>query len=203
MIKKYFIADNHFYHSNILKYLDRKFQSVEEMDQHMIEQWNLKVPKDGIVYHIGDLAFLTRNAVEEMAKLVEQLNGQIILVTGNHDLIAHKKPDEILKATNKIAQITPYKEIKVQDSEIGEKYKQKIVMSHYPFLRWHHVGQGSWHLFGHVHGTLGQGHTPQALDVGVDGPNITNYQPLSYEEVKTIITRRLLEQEAETKPWKS
>tara|TARA_Y100000310_G_C20698531_1_gene827510 strand:+ start:6571 stop:6885 length:315 start_codon:yes stop_codon:yes gene_type:complete len=53
----YMTADSHFSHENIIKYCDRPFDSVEEMDRTLIDNWNAVVPEDGVVIHAGDFAF--------------------------------------------------------------------------------------------------------------------------------------------------
>ena len=55
--KFYFTADSHFCHENIIKYCKRPFKDVTEHDEELIRRWNEKVPKYGIVFHLGDVAF--------------------------------------------------------------------------------------------------------------------------------------------------
>ena len=40
---RYFISDQHFYHSNIINIDGRLFSSVLEMNEYMIEKWNSRV----------------------------------------------------------------------------------------------------------------------------------------------------------------
>ncbi|OJU81632.1 MAG: hypothetical protein BGO10_08500 [Chlamydia sp. 32-24] len=49
-MKKWFIADTHFSHANIIKYAGRPFASVEEMDRALIENWNKCVGNDDQVF---------------------------------------------------------------------------------------------------------------------------------------------------------
>ena len=196
MTTKWFIGDTHWGHAGILRYQpNRRYSSIEAMDNDYIERWNASVKPGDLVYHLGDLAFVNR--VEDLKEYIDQLNGQIIWVTGNHDHLARKVPAKALMNTiPKLAKIVSYEEITVTDDEIEEGHKQRIIMCHYPLLSWNRKAYGAWHLFGHVHGTLGVGHHLAAVDVGIDRRNETFAQDkfiLSYQDIKTIITRRYLE----------
>ena len=81
--KVFFTSDTHFSHKNIIRYCDRPFASVEEMNKGIITMWNETVPKDGIVFHMGDVCFGGNARWEEM---LSQLNGTIYLIRGNHDM---------------------------------------------------------------------------------------------------------------------
>ena len=76
------ISDTHFGHENIIKYCNRPFGSVEEMDARMIKLWNNVVKKNDIVYHLGDFGVGNK---EYISKIVSKLNGRIFLILGNHD----------------------------------------------------------------------------------------------------------------------
>ena len=75
-------SDHHFCHKNIIKYCDRPFRSVEEMDAMMIRNWNSTVKKDDIVLHLGDFALTSS---EHMKDIRNRLNGTIFIILGNHD----------------------------------------------------------------------------------------------------------------------
>jgi len=78
----FFISDTHFNHTNVIRYCDRPFKTVEEMNETIIKRWNMMVNKDDIVYHLGDFAFSNKEATQE---IVSRLNGKIRLIRGNHD----------------------------------------------------------------------------------------------------------------------
>ena len=83
----WFISDTHFNHTNVIKYSDRPFTTVEEMNEFIIQQWNKKVKKYDIVWHLGDVALHTKP--EELALIMNRLNGRKFLVKGNHDNWPH------------------------------------------------------------------------------------------------------------------
>ena len=79
---KFLISDTHFGHSRIIRYCNRPFKNVDEMDRYLINEWNKVISPDDEVWHLGDLAFGNR---EYIANIVSQLNGKKILILGNHD----------------------------------------------------------------------------------------------------------------------
>lgn len=81
---KYFISDTHFNHANIIKYCNRPFKEVEEMNEYIINRWNSVVNDKDIVYFLGDFCLGNR---ETIIKLGSRLKGQKILIMGNHDRV--------------------------------------------------------------------------------------------------------------------
>ena len=184
--KLFFTSDTHFFHRNIIKYCDRPFETVKEMNEDLITLWNATVPEDGTVFHLGDVS-LTANP-KDLNDLLHKLNGNKYLIIGNHESDALGK-DYIRKHWDGIFDIA---EIFVKDEEVTYK-EQHIVMCHYPMIVWNGSHRGSWQLFGHVHGGLSNKgvikHSVTALDVGVD---CHDYRPISYQEVKERITKQAL-----------
>jgi len=196
----FFTSDSHFSHSNIIAYCKRpwlkdgdydyemdndlakerncgrwksneiKFARTQENDETIIENWNSVVKNKDIVYFLGDFAF-ARNS-EDVEKIIKRLNGTIYLILGNHD----KKP---VKAASGFAWKRDYACI-----YIG---KQKIVLSHYAHRVWDCKHYGSYHLYGHSHGTLPDDEGSYSIDIGVDSHNFT---PISYEQVREIMSKK-------------
>jgi calcineurin-like phosphoesterase family protein len=79
---RYLIADTHFGHANIIKYCNRPFTTVNEMDAEIVRRWNSVVTNEDIVYFLGDFALGQSIRVREYRYM---LNGQIEMVMGNHD----------------------------------------------------------------------------------------------------------------------
>jgi len=190
--KLFFTSDSHFNHAKMIlpTYCDRPFKDAEDMNSELIRRWNKKVPKDGIVFHLGDFAWGSTTGAQ---KLLESLNGTIHLVIGNHDKTVLKKQ----YTRDLFESIQHYVKIRIGDKDaIGGKGYQEIVLMHYPILAWDKIRHGAWHLFGHEHGNFkhhtSHGHESHqaCIDVGVDN-EYTDFAPLSYHEVKDIITKKI------------
>ena len=143
---RYFISDLHFYHQNLNEQMDcRGFADGKEMNEYMIRQWNRRVgPKDEVVI-LGDLSVGKGKATNV---IVEQLNGRLILLEGNHDRFLEDKQFD----RSRFEWIGPYLEL--------QDHKRKLVLCHYPILcyngQYRKMRDGSdrtFMLYGHVHNT--------------------------------------------------
>jgi calcineurin-like phosphoesterase family protein len=92
MSKHYFISDTHFGHANILKYENRPFKNIEEMNETLIKNINSRVKKDDFVYFLGDFCFHNglkgkpgEGELHKADYYQKQLNGIWIYCKGNHD----------------------------------------------------------------------------------------------------------------------
>lgn len=81
-MRRFVIADTHFGHENIIRYCDRPFESVEQMDEALISNWNKKVQHDDIIWVLGDFALGSKDYTKS---IIKSLNGRKRLVLGNHD----------------------------------------------------------------------------------------------------------------------
>lgn len=135
MSKNFYIADLHFGHSNIIRYDNRPFKSIKENDETLIANWNRVVTKDDTVYILGDYSWNTHPETD--VKLLKALNGNKVLIMGNHDKIRSDAERACF--------------VKVKDyMEINDN-GTKVVLSHYPILFWNGQFRDSVHLYGHVH----------------------------------------------------
>jgi calcineurin-like phosphoesterase family protein len=172
----WFTADHHFGHANILRFSRRPFPSLEAMNETLIERWNQVVGPQDIVYHLGDMFLMPAS---EARKIRERLNGRICLIRGNHD-----KAAESLKSG--FEWIKDLYELKVEDVEApgGER---RIVLCHYAMRVWNKSHHGSWHLYGHSHGSLADDPNSLSFDVGVD---CHAYTPIGFDQVKQIMATK-------------
>jgi calcineurin-like phosphoesterase family protein len=79
----FFTGCPHFNHTNIIKYCNRPFSSVKEMNQTMIQNWNRVVHKEDDIYVLGDFALCC--TIDWVHDLLKTLNGEKYFITGNHD----------------------------------------------------------------------------------------------------------------------
>jgi len=95
----YFISDTHFGHQNIIKYCDRPFLSLTDMDLVLIRNWNERVQKTDTVFFLGDFC-LSKSSEAPNSKNFDfyrqQLNGNIIFISGNHDNRGNKQAKTII-----------------------------------------------------------------------------------------------------------
>ena len=49
----FFTSDTHFFHEGIIKFCNHPFESVEEMNETLIRNWNETVPEGGMHWLIG------------------------------------------------------------------------------------------------------------------------------------------------------
>ncbi len=168
----YFTSDTHFGHANIIKLSKRPFSSAEEMDEVMISNWNEVVSEEDIIYHLGDFSYRAGKPIEHY---LEQLNGEVRLVIGNHDDPSWRERTDLFTTVSDIEEITVEK-------------KKQVVLCHYPMREWPGAWRGAWHLFGHVHSKLDHNPYGFSLDVGVDSHD---YRPISVERIREIMSERV------------
>lgn len=82
-MKKWFIADTHFYHTNIIKYEKRPFKSTKGMNLALINNWNNLVACNDVVFVLGDFGLST---VNNLRNICYCLNGSKVGIVGNHDI---------------------------------------------------------------------------------------------------------------------
>lgn len=92
----FFVSDTHWFHANILKFKDIDgtpvrpgYDSIDDMNEKLIERWNATIKPNDTVYHLGDVAFRYGS---EFSEVMCRLNGQRRLIIGNHDDVGKLLP---------------------------------------------------------------------------------------------------------------
>jgi calcineurin-like phosphoesterase family protein len=185
--KLWFTSDLHLYHKNITQYCNRPFLTrIEAMNDMLINRWNEVVKEDDDVIIAGD--FIFTSSIELIKSTLERLNGRKWLVYGNHDYQNRLDRDSVKELFYNTSDALDFK---VDDDEMEDGYT-KFHITHYPCEFW---TRGAIHLHGHVHSGPQSNASekltfkPMRYDIGVDN---NNYYPISYENIKIIITKQLL-----------
>jgi calcineurin-like phosphoesterase family protein len=161
-------ADLHLSHRGITKFLradgitkERPFDTVEEMDEALIQNWNSVVaPKDTVVV-LGDVV-INRSALPLLARL----NGSKELVKGNHDVF---RDEEYLHYFTKIHAM---------------RILDNFICTHIPI---HPASIERWvgNIHGHLHSNRVKGGNgeidPRYLCVSMEQIDFT---PVSFEDAK-------------------
>ena len=184
----WFTSDLHFGHRNIIKYCNRPWNTVEEMDEALIHNWNSVVGKNDIVFDLGDFAFASNQRWRE---LVSGLNGKHYLILGNHNVSRYPRDSSMGLFEGVEHQML---------LDIDGRY---VYLNHYPFLcyggAWRNPNNAVYQLFGHIHsGPNSSGKDcdrlmhlfPYQYDIGVDN---NDYKPISWNQVKEIIKKQVEE----------
>lgn len=138
----FYCSDHHIYHK--LRWQSNRrndYESIQELNEQIVENHNRKVGKEDIVYFLGDVIFSLSSDLElKMRDTVGRMNGEKILILGNHDFHNNKK----------IAFSQHFKEIR--EGAVIKDSGNNIHLCHYPLLIWWNKSRGSYHIHGHLHG---------------------------------------------------
>jgi calcineurin-like phosphoesterase family protein len=161
MKQHWFTADHHFGHREAIPCFKRPFSSVDEMNKIFIDKWNQTVQPGDIVYYLGDFWFGSWPGLFrwKLKRTFDALNGQKILIVGNHD-----REGTVALPWMDIAKTA---KITIQG--------QSIHLSHHA-VRLRKQDKGVWYLHGHTHGRQCVG-----IDVGVD---CWDFRPIALTEIR-------------------
>ncbi len=181
-------ADHHLGHANIIKYTNRPFKDVDEMDEVLISNWNKVVGSNNLVFYLADL---TLGDIETAAGYFKQLNGKIFVLANNwhHDKrwlpknflgpMVLEYPDYV-HSIGHVEIIFPLTVLEIPS--LGKDgHPLAITLCHYPLAVWDRKHYGGWHLHGHCHGSYQYSDNDYVMDVGVD---CTDYQPINLKDIK-------------------
>ena len=175
----FFISDMHFGHANMCTFVNwngtkaRNFNSFEEADEAMIQNWNNLVTAEDTVYVLGDVAYSCRK--EYADSILVQLKGQKKLIAGNHDLWSTQW------------YLKHFKYVR------GCSHLDNFYLSHTPI---HPSSKGRFKLniHGHIHGQritrllysseFGVAEQPDPFYYNVSVDLNYRYAPIPYEEIQ-------------------
>lgn len=158
-------SDLHLNHENIIKYCNRPFNNVFDMNKTLVNNWNNIIKNDNVVLFLGDLAF------KDPYQWLEKLNGKIYLVKGNHD---------------KRSKLDGYNYITVIYN------KMKFLLIHDPdsvssyFKKWN-----EWIIHGHHHNNHPDKYPfinkkKKTMNISIE---LTDYKPISFRKIIEEITK--------------
>jgi calcineurin-like phosphoesterase family protein len=163
----FLIADPHFGHSNIIRFCNRPFADVREMNSVLRTSWNAVVTDKDDVIVVGDFAH--RMEPKALQAMFDSLAGRKHLVPGNHD-------DE---ATLALPWASPPKDIVFASID-----STRVVLAHYALRTWPGIRKGALMLYGHSHGRLAGNN--QSMDIGVD---VMGWAPVRVNQIKQRLAK--------------
>lgn len=183
----WFTGDTHFCHNKDFLYTPRGVETVDNMNDLVVENWNRVVRPEDTVYHLGDIAL---NDTTAAIKYINALNGSIIWFLGNHD--SPKRVEEVLR---NCPNVKLHSDRYATNIEIKNLH---FYLSHYPTLTANfddkHFSRHVINLHGHTHQKTNwkDPTNPFMYHVGLDSHNVT---PVSLDEAVSDIKQRWYEVE--------
>ena len=187
--KIFITSDTHFGHQNICRGVTnwrtqdgkipidstRDFETIEQMNQRLVDGINNMVGQDDTLIMLGDVSF---GGFDNIGIFLERLVcHNIHLILGNHDHHIQNNRDYV---QSRFLSVQHYLEVRLND--------RNFVLCHYPLQSWNNMNKGVIHLHGHVHlGREAKFGNGKKMDVGVDGNGMN---PYSIDEIIKIMDKR-------------
>lgn len=191
--KVWISSDIHYNHKNICRGVTnwrtedgkipfsrvRDFDTLEQMNDKIVNNINERVGQDDTFIILGDIAF---GGHENIAIFLDRLICKDIhLVYGNHDQNIKKNRENI---QSKFSSVNHCLEITIED--------YNFVMFHFPIMTWHGLQKGVIHLYGHVHSPKHKRFSPgKSMDVGLDGNDLKPYDLMG--EIVPMMEKRKID----------
>lgn len=165
--KIFISSDLHLGHTNIIKYCNRPFKDVKEMNSVLVKNWNNTISNKDKVYFLGDLAY-GKNASTDY--WYNKLKGQMIFIKGNHDISNNIHFYEY--------QILEYKNISFylchDSKDVPSNWKGWIIYGHY-----HNNNLNEFPFFDRKN---------KRINISVD---LTNYKPVNMDYIIKLIESKV------------
>lgn len=166
----WFTSDLHLGHENILRFAHRPWDTVQQMNEALIDNINATVAPGDVLYVLGDASY--RGSRDEAARLLGRIACRHVhLLEGNHD--------GDWGASGVFESVAGYREVKYRG--------RRLCLMHYPLMTWNGIYYGSYMLHGHIHSEgaqyneLNRSQGYFRYDVGVDA---NGYRPVSYAQIE-------------------
>ena len=154
-------SDLHLQHRNIIKYSERPFENVDQMDDALHRAWRNAVGENDTVICGGDVALsgALRGIHHDR---VRNAPGRKLLIIGNHDLDRKGKLQNVGFETSTTTLVL--------------ETEPQLLLTHLPL---HRIPAGTVNVFGHVHNNVPLNGRP-AINICVEH---TEYKPVKLETV--------------------
>lgn len=137
MAEIYLTSDTHFTHSQPFIYKERGFNSIEEMNEKIVENWNSIVQPEDVIYHLGDVML---GDLESGIEYLKRLNGHIYIAIGNHD------------TETRIRAYTACRNVEAVEFGYRLKHgKKSCILTHYPTITANMDNIRVPSFYGHTH----------------------------------------------------
>jgi calcineurin-like phosphoesterase family protein len=166
----FLISDTHFGHHGVTKFLRndgtklRPWNTIEEMDEALVDNWNSVIKPNDKVYHLGDVV-INRKALPTLGRL----NGKKVLIKGNHDIF-------------KLSEYSTY----FYDIR-GYHVLDNMLLCHIP-VHPNSKDRFKANIHGHTHANvildIFEKPDPWYIPVSVEQ---INYTPISFEEIRNAL----------------
>jgi calcineurin-like phosphoesterase family protein len=164
-------SDTWFGRPQILNIANRLFSSVEDMNEQFIKNWNSKIKKDDIIFHLGNFAWDPITA----KYVLNRLNGNITFLIGNSD-------EALIEVADDFDNIT------ILDDQIVELPQYDSIICHYPLEVWNGKSSGTIHFHDHtVYSHKTDLRASNRINVCID---FWNYSPIKFSTIKDFINAK-------------
>jgi calcineurin-like phosphoesterase family protein len=188
-------SDQHYGHTNVIKYCNRPFEDANHMNEELIRLHNSVVSPEDTVIHLGDFS-LNKRAPE---LILPRLNGiHMMRAIGNHDWChpTHGKTPVKIEKFRKMYFDAGFQTLELGGAMfVGDTF---VEMSHFPYLdpnpefdqrypQYRPEDRGNVLLHGHVHQVWQTKISPKGslmINIGVD---VWNMRPVSLETIEQLI----------------
>lgn len=202
---QWFTADPHFGHKNIIKYCQRPFRSVREMDEAIIERWNSVVSAEDTVWILGDYAMASP---EPYLQYLHRMHGEKILVSGNHDKCspvyrrgyARQRDYLFDEGGNRLfSAVVEYAQVSLS-SQYPQRDNIVALVSHYPYAGDSWGEEDRYQQFrlpdhryplvhGHVHTMWRQKFSVQGTPMVNVGVDVQDFTPVSEYDLHRVFSQ--------------